>query len=520
MRRCALLGIIGVAIWILATPAFGSSDAVAVEHAKRLAARGLAALQNGQPDRARRLLEEATQRNPSDANAFYYEGLARRAVGDAQAALASFEHAALLDPDFLEAHLERGATLVELKRPSDALAALELVGDGPELQGRASLFRGVALLRLGQLERARAALREATRVPALAGPASYYAGVAAYRAGDLRSARLHLARVEAELPGSGLAREARALGDRIESEQPKRWSVAAFAGVDYDSNPLLAPLDDAIAASFDLETDGDFRFRVAATGLYDLWHSRQNRLTVGYQFGQNAHLDFDELNLQGHSLIADLELSRDSVHWGLATKADLYLLRATELLDQVTLMPWLTVDLADWGTAEISARLRRRDFRDEGIRIPDSSPTATSFEVLDAWSRSLRLGHSLDLRDDMIAWAGYRFERSTPELASIESRRFGFDGHELDAGFGWSLAPRLRLEGEVLYGHQDYLAASGSNGRPRRADDRLQFAVAFLVDLADHWALIGGFQARENQSNQDDFEYRRFTGSLGVEVRL
>jgi Putative Zn-dependent protease, contains TPR repeats len=74
---------------------------------------------------ARAEFERELQRDPSNANAAYELGELQRKAGELDHAVASFTAAASVDPGFAEALVGLGRTLIDLRRPGDAVPVLE-----------------------------------------------------------------------------------------------------------------------------------------------------------------------------------------------------------------------------------------------------------------------------------------------------------------------------------------------------------------------------------------------------------
>ncbi|HEV7164377.1 MAG TPA: aspartyl/asparaginyl beta-hydroxylase domain-containing protein [Gammaproteobacteria bacterium] len=83
----------------------------------------IAALQAGDLQQSVRLLRQGVTAHPGDPGLHKNLGLAYRAGGDAEAALAAFAEAIRLKPDFVVALLNQGALLLELGREGEALRA-------------------------------------------------------------------------------------------------------------------------------------------------------------------------------------------------------------------------------------------------------------------------------------------------------------------------------------------------------------------------------------------------------------
>jgi tetratricopeptide (TPR) repeat protein len=127
---------------------------------------GVIALQAKNPRRALELIGKAIDVEASHAAAHSNRGSALEALGELEAALASYDRAVALGPDFAEAHYNRGNVLQALGRPEAALAsydrALALKGDLAE----GHFNRGNVLHELGRHEAALASYDRAVAIRA------------------------------------------------------------------------------------------------------------------------------------------------------------------------------------------------------------------------------------------------------------------------------------------------------------------------------------------------------------------
>lgn len=130
----------------------------------------ITALQSGDARRSIALLERGVAAHPADAMLQKNLGLAYRAGSAAEAALAAFDRAIQLRPDFVVAYLNRGALLMELGRNDQAVSAYLQAFEAAENTGlflnpgsippgvRAMAEKGMALLRETRLAVFHAAL--------------------------------------------------------------------------------------------------------------------------------------------------------------------------------------------------------------------------------------------------------------------------------------------------------------------------------------------------------------------------
>jgi tetratricopeptide (TPR) repeat protein len=134
---------------------------------------GVAELQAGRLEAARDALRVAVERNPQDAVAHFFLGLAHSGRAEVPQALAAFAKVQALRPDYTPAALERIRLQIEDWRLAGAVAeARRLVQRRPRL-AEAHYQLGVALYHLHDLEGAEEALRNAVRLDP--GPARHHA---------------------------------------------------------------------------------------------------------------------------------------------------------------------------------------------------------------------------------------------------------------------------------------------------------------------------------------------------------
>jgi len=109
---------------------------------------GVIAIQSNDPGLALELIGKAIEAQPRSPAARCNRGSAHEALGQFDAALASFEQAIALDPKYLEAHFNRANVLQRLERPDAALAGYDrAIALKPDLAA-AHFNRGRLLRRL------------------------------------------------------------------------------------------------------------------------------------------------------------------------------------------------------------------------------------------------------------------------------------------------------------------------------------------------------------------------------------
>jgi hypothetical protein len=87
----------------------------------------ISALEAGEYDQARRIIDRLLAQTPQDASAHYLAGLARLANQDLRGGLKSFEKAVSLDAMLVTAHQQRGVISAQLGRKDEARSTLALL---------------------------------------------------------------------------------------------------------------------------------------------------------------------------------------------------------------------------------------------------------------------------------------------------------------------------------------------------------------------------------------------------------
>lgn len=162
---------------------------------------------DGKPGEAEKLADQVLAARPANAKALLLKGdLVRRSKG-LESALTYFNRAIEIDPNNIEALLERAATLGDLKRENEARTDLKringLVPDHP----LALYLEAVLETRAGQYEKARSLM---TRTKGSLGgytPALMLQGMLAYQGNNIAQATDYFGKVVGAAPQSVLARK-------------------------------------------------------------------------------------------------------------------------------------------------------------------------------------------------------------------------------------------------------------------------------------------------------------------------
>jgi Tfp pilus assembly protein PilF len=476
----------------------------AAETAEALYSRGLVQFNSRNYTEALVLFDQAVAADAEDPYARYYRGVTHLQLGRAPEAIADLRAALTARPDMAQAQLEMGVALVEAEQFAEAVPYLERAQQElPDQAARAALFLGLAHLRQGQPEAARSDFERAAADPELLSTARYYQGVLDYLARHWSAAQAHFEHVVAAKPGTEIAVESQRFLERLEARRAPPYQLYATAGLEYDSNVALVPIDDAAQVRQGVSDEADGRIIIGAGGVYVPWHNDWAQLSVGYDFFQSLQFDLTKFNLQDHRPSVQLAGQRGAFRFGTFARYDLYLLGSRKFLQQGTGVPFVSYDEGDIGRTELFLRVRRRDF----LRSPYSG-------ALDSWNYGPGLRQVLNLGTrQRSVWLGYRFDREDT-LPHGGDAAFAYDGHELGVGLTWILGEPYRADITYAFRYEDYASASG--GR----DDYVHLPIAaFRWDINQHWGVTLAYLGTFNDSNKSDFEYDRHIASCSVMVR-
>jgi tetratricopeptide (TPR) repeat protein len=483
--------------------------------AERLYTKGLAEMHAGRGDAALVLFQQAVEADPQDVHAIYYRGLGYGKAGRYKEAADDLRVVvAANDSAVPRARLELGYALYRLERFDEAAAELEIASKEEAAHaGEAMLLLGIVEIRRGHNEAARADLAKVeTLDPKLAVQARYYQGLAAWRAGDREVAETHFAWVRDQPGDMVFTREAQAFlegGDSAGTGRPYRLH-AGFA-LEYDSNVVLAPEDDAIAEGiYGISDQDDGRALFTAGGQYAVLSRPNLRIALGYDFLQSLHFDLEEFDIQTHRAGFEGAWLHGALTIGLSGAYDFSLLDNESLLHAGTILPWARWDEGDFGRTEAYYRMRPRDFVLEPYDpVRDSINHAVG----------VRQFFSLGARNRNII-VGYRYDADRADKTIGE--QFDYDGHQFEGGLQWDFGNDLYADALYAYKLENYDGASASPFDPSldaRDDDEHTVITRVEKRVWDYVWLKASYIFRDNQSDQESFDYGRHIASLGVEVR-
>jgi Tfp pilus assembly protein PilF len=509
------------AVLVILACLFSPQPAVANERSQMLWSRGLIELQAGRYPAALELFQEAVDADPDDGRAHYYRAVARARLGDRDGAISDLRAVLAAEPDFDEAALDLGVTLIEEGRYAEALPWLEQARRSPPLATRASLFIGIAQLRDNQLLAAKESFARVLNDPEHGVTARYYAGVVDYQLGNASEAKQAFTAVVQAQPDSAVGREAQRFLELMQSPSGRWYSLSAGVGLNYDSNVILAPAvgggDAQAILGVSQKADGEGTIRAGA--LVIPWQEAVT-VSLAYDFFQSYHFELVEFDLQAHTVTAQVSSEAGLFRFGLLGRYDYNLLDTQSFLQATTASPWTTIRTGDIGRLALFYRMLWSDYKDRDFNVRNSfnhALGATQFFTLGTRDRMLSVGYQFDVEEPDIDQA--RVDAGDFSVAEAES--YAYIGNELNLGAFWMFPLAIRAETHFAYRYEYYAAESDdfNESGGRRRDHDFLFSLSLRRRI---WAGIDGVVAYFgdfNDSNNEDFNYDRSVVSLGVEAR-
>ncbi len=434
----------------------------------------------------------------------YGRGLASKCLGEFDAAARDLLVVAKKWPERLDVAFELGAALTSAGAYQDAKPWLLQAQAVPHLEGPAALLLGLGELRLGNLEAAKLRFTQARlRSPQLAGQANYYSGVAELRLGNLDAAKVLFEAVLADTSDSGLRREAMAFVSTLSAPRPRPWRLFGSAGMEYDSNIILAPLDQKLSGVSGAQQD-DGRATVRAGANYTLLNTGRASLSAGYSFFQSLHFTLHDFNLQSHQASGELSSDIGWARFNVSADYQFYL-RTADLrgfLHQWSVRPAFRKDLGSWGISEVSFRYRGRHFIEDGFSDLDGTglaPGARHTFWLGSHDRSLSLG--------------YQFEEEDVNSQN-DPLPFSNEAHTGLVEFSWALPAQIQAGALYSYTYRDYPRTD----RPHRRDSANSISVVLQRPMLEHVDLVLGYLGVFNESNEAVFQYERHVAAVAISV--
>jgi tetratricopeptide (TPR) repeat protein len=476
-----------------------------VSHAKENKGRtyfdiGVFALQDGDYQKAETNFIKALDQNPN--NPVYHHYLGKTYLQAARYAQAE-EHltrAEELEPDLSELQYDIAYLYYKMENYSRAAERFKtLVITEPD-NVLAHYQCGISLYKQRQYAEALDFFVAASEMsPTIKANGYYYAGICLLNLGNYDQAIERLAYVEAKADSELLKDHAIRWLNVIERQKVsmKRYRLYLKIGYQYDSNVTLDPIDTDIIADED-----DFLTLVYLSGSYNFINRKRFVVGAGYNHYQTLHNRLTE-----YDLIA-----------GIGSIYGRY--RTGQFLFSLTYFPhyyWLDTEdylrRHQW-TPDITWRINRDlitrlsySYYDNDYFQSDDRDGHTHEPVLSAYyffnNRNAFVFGSLGYED---------YNATSPDQY--------YEQVKLRGGLSLKIPWKLTLYTTVRYYDKNYNHVN-SIYNVEREDDKFNGTIALSRQIVYEWLILTGeFDYTKNNSNIDDYGYRRYRGTLSLAAKF
>jgi thioredoxin-like negative regulator of GroEL len=472
---------------------------------------GVVAYGKGEFDAAQAAFEAVLGEDAEDTAAIHYLGLIAAERGDFEAAIARYRSALALDPDDADFRFDLASALLESGETAEARSEFDKVLAAEPDRARAQLFAGIGAYRAGAYRDSLPFLKRAVELDdSLRAQALYYTGLSQAHLQDFPAAAGAFAQVE-QSPLSPLSDSARNLARQVApaGEPARRWSLGITAGLEYDSNPTIAPQDTIRGQKLNAHKDGRGVYRIR--GSYLLYEDDRYSATAGYDGYLSSHFDETYVDLMTHvghlTTSADFDPLSFNLRYDYAyTWIDAFDTRKFRELHRVT--PSVSYRESGWGFSQLYYQFHEEDFKRPLLVGPldrDGQRHVVGF------NQFLFPGPYLA---EFMPFTYFRIG-ALGDFLDTDGSEFAYDSWEFSFGFGAELAGEVDLS--VLYRltdrdyrHDSIVSTTGPPPPAYKRDD-LQSRVTFELNkaLGNHWqvAIAGSFTF--NDSNVPLYDYDR-----------
>jgi hypothetical protein len=283
--------------------------------------------------------------------------------------------------------------------------------------------------------------------------------------------------------------------DEIRPPTPKRWSVYADTGLQYDSNVALDPSGQRLPGTPAAPADEAVVF--GAGGRYDLIDTPHWQADVEYDLYQTLHFRLDDFNLRSNRLLATAGYAVTPALWtGTQLGYQHFALGGPGYSSAPFVIPFVSYTEGKWGLTQLVYQHAEVTYLSQPFENVRDGPidTAGLNQTLYWKSRSLTVG--------------YEFGSERPRSAAGDDYRERYQQGSIDFGFspGW----RTTIDLVYLFRHENYPDPNSAvNFQTNRRDSVSQFSVSVQRPLNAHFSVALAYYGTVDDSNIAVYTYRR-----------
>lgn len=459
---------------------FLTVESFASPQSQSLTQKGYQSLTKQKYEQALKDLEAATQVDPNDGQALFFQGVTLNRLGKFDQAAQVLDQSKKFGthPDW---NFERGWSHLGLGEWKKALHALKEFDKKNPGRGQAAEFIGRAYFGLGDHKKAEKYLKQAL-----------------VRDENLKETVNHY------LALNSSAKEKKEKPDQ-KKEEAKKWSINSNLGGVFNTNAIN--LGNGATRPTDISRQESGLGAVSLTGNYRFDISEESQLSLGHQFLSNLFEVSTRLNmLDNYSFLRFRHAFDKSKVLGITVSNALTLIRTAKFRDQIGLQPVFGWRLKDWLVSELSYAFGYGEyfFPSNANQNRDGHQHTASlgnYFSIPKTKLRLRLGYShLWNRAD-----GADFDYQTNGLVFAASHPLFWE-----------------VRGEFVFAQawNRYANVNSLTANTRRSDDVsnifVQFNLPVIGDLNGY--LRAGYI--RNKSNIGTFNYRSQQGGLGFTMGI
>ncbi len=490
-----------------------STAALASDKSGEEIAKGAAELKKSHYRKALQHFDDATQADPADADANFFQGVALNRLGKFAPAYALFElvrKKGLAHPDL---DFEAGWSLTGMKLYKEAIVRLTAYEEAHPGRGQTMEFMGRCQLALGEEEKAEAAFREALRRnPKLEATVNLYLAALEKRRGNPQAAAGHLRSVIAS--DTPVARAFREEAETLRAGRPrpaeeKPWRVDLSATGGYNDNVIA--LGNTIPLPPDISGKDSPFTRLTAEAAYDFRLSSKGVLTAGYAFLADIYPDLSAADTLDHTGYLNYRHAIDE-RWSAALlfSEEFTQVGGKDFRNQATVRPALSYRLGLNASVELSYARSEAEYL-----FPVTAPVLDR----DGHSDSAALLYRFNAQDlGLRGSVGYTHTSNAADGADFD---FEADSASL------RLAKTLPWDilAEAAYNYSDYRynnpnSFAGAGFAFKRGDAAHGVSAGLSRPINKQSRLFLRYSRTRTDSNISVFDYEQNVWNGGVEVRF
>ncbi|MDP2625795.1 MAG: tetratricopeptide repeat protein [Candidatus Rokubacteria bacterium] len=467
-------------------------------------------------------LRQALALEPDNIDALYYSGIVHMAQDRPAEARPFLERARAQAPTSLPVAFQLGLVYFAQQLYDRSQPLLEEAFRRDPGQDGLGYYVGFLRYRAKNYQGALAAFRAGRATdPEIQQLARFYAGLALAALGLPTQAAAQVEEAMRMAPSSPLTGPAERLRDTLATvrARERRFSATVRAGVFYDDNVAVIPLNDAsepLIGSLRRPKHEAFGEVLAAQGQYQWFRDAEWTSAIGYSFFGTYNNELPSFNIHDHNFSLSATRSfafLDSMPAELGAQAslDTLYLDDSQFLQRSTVTLFGTVVENDSHLTQLFGRFQHKDFK-------EGSPKPPNREDRDADNFMLGLAHILRFEQDRhFLKGGYQMDRE-----EAEGDNLAYWGHRLLAGGQYTLpwqGIRLKYDLDVHLRRYDERNSILPTLRPdtvRRKDQEITNIIRVEWPLPANLTLAGEYQSIRNISRLAPFDYQRNVFSMFV----